>query len=154
MSRKTQSEFVDRTLGFPVTLRDVPMRKVRGEWVPDYDPNAFQRRVLKVLVFSPTPLTGNHLRFIRLWLEETQEVFGSELGVTHAAVSQWESKGDQPTGMGKSVEVHVRLRVLMELTDTTDSDALGRITAIDQDSSPDTPAIDADDLNDSVPASA
>lgn len=154
MNRKVKDELVDRTLGFPVKLRDVPMRKVRGEWVPDYDPNVFQRRVVESLIRSPRPLTGDQVRFLRLWLEETQEEFAEHLGVTHAAVSKWERNGDDATEMGKSTEVHIRLRVFMALPDDSAGDLLDHVVGVERESSPDVLAISGPELDGRVGASA
>ena len=62
---KTRDEYIDRSLGFPVKLLDLPTRKMRGEWVVDIDPNRFERTVLCGLVHKRGALTGNEVRFIR-----------------------------------------------------------------------------------------
>ncbi len=121
METRVQDEYIDRSLGFPVKIRDAPMRKFRGDWILDVEPNLLETRVLWQLVTGEEPLTGNHIRFIRHWLEETQQQFGEPLEVSGAAVSKWEGRTDQPTGMKKSTEFQIRMRVARELLDQPDS---------------------------------
>lgn len=117
MKRKIADRYVEESLGFPVTLINVPMKMVRGEWLPDIQLNEFQRVALWMLAHMPVSMTGKQLRFVRHWMEKTQKEFAEMLDVTHAAVSKWESKGHEPTGMAKSTEVLLRLNVLAELPD-------------------------------------
>jgi transcriptional regulator with XRE-family HTH domain len=117
MERKVAQEYIDESLGFPVTLLDVPMKKVRGEWLPDLPLNEFQQVVLWMLAHMPVALSGKQVRFVRHWMEKTQQEFAEMLDVTHAAVSKWESKGHEPTGMAKPTEVLVRLNILTDLPD-------------------------------------
>ena len=115
--RKIAGRYVEESLGFAVTLINVPMKFVRGDWLPDIPLNEFQRVVLWMLAYMPVALTGKQLRFVRHWMEKTQQEFAQMLDVTHAAVSKWESKRHEPTGMAKSTEVLVRLNMLAELPD-------------------------------------
>ncbi|MFU8802608.1 MAG: helix-turn-helix domain-containing protein [Bradymonadaceae bacterium] len=115
MERKIEDSFLDQSLGFPVMLMSVPMKRVRDEWMPDLPLNEFQQVVLWILVHGPSSLTGKQVRFIRHWMEKTQHEFAAMHDVTHAAVSKWEAKGHEPTGMSKPTEVLLRLNVLTSL---------------------------------------
>jgi hypothetical protein len=117
MEVKICEEYIDHSLGFPVKLNDVPMRKIRGEWVIDIDPNRFEHAVLWGLVHKRGALCGSEIRFIRHWMEQTLSEFGDELGVTHAAVSKWEKQGSSPTNMAMGTDFLVRFKVLAELPD-------------------------------------
>lgn len=117
MEGKVAENYVDESLGFPVTLLNVPMKKVRGEWLPDLPLNEFQQVVLWMLAHRPVALSGKQVRFARHWMEKTQQDFADMLDVTHAAVSKWETKGHEPTGMAKPTEVLLRLNLLTELPD-------------------------------------
>lgn len=119
MKRKVKEKYVDHSLGFPVTLLNVPMKRVRDEWVPDLPLNEYQQVVLWMLAHMPVSLSGKQVRFIRHWMEKTQQEFAEMLDVTHAAVSKWESKGHEATGMAKPTEVLIRLNMLTELPDET-----------------------------------
>ena len=95
METKVENQYVDYRFGFPVVLQDVPMKKFRGEWVPDINANEFRLTMLAALIQKPAPLTGNELRFIRLWMEMTLQDFADECGVTHPSVLNWESVDNQ-----------------------------------------------------------
>lgn len=115
MERKIAERYVDTSLGFPVTLVDVPMKSVRGEWIPDLPLNEFQQVVLWMLAHMDAPLSGRQVRFVRHWMEKTQQEFADMHDVSHVAVSKWEAKGEQPTAMTKATEVLLRLNILTEL---------------------------------------
>lgn len=112
MEVKTQKKFTYEGFGFPVELLNVPMVKVRGTWTPDINYNILTERVTKFLALQPTALTGNQVRHIRLVLEMTLEKFAAKLGVTHVAVMKWEKQEDNPTKMGLSTEILIRLFAL------------------------------------------
>lgn len=115
MSTRNERQFVDMRFGFPVVLRDVPMRDVRGELVPAINGNILRDVVLVALAVKPGPLTGNEVRFIRLWMDMTLTSFGDECGVTHAAVKKWENSGDQPTKMNRTTEFFIRFLVVEKM---------------------------------------
>jgi hypothetical protein len=117
MEIKICEQYIDHSLGFPVQLNDVPMKKIRGEWVIDVDPNRFEHAVLWGLVHKRGALCGSEIRFIRHWMEQTLSEFGDELGVTHAAVSKWEKQGSSPTNMALSTDFLVRFKILAQLPD-------------------------------------
>lgn len=115
MERKIEDHFIDESMGFPVMLLRVPMKKVRDEWIPELPLNELQQVVLWILAHSSSALTGKQVRFIRHWMAETQQGFAAMHDVTHAAVSKWEAKGHQPTGMSRPTEILLRLNVLTAL---------------------------------------
>lgn len=109
--QKTET-FVYEGLGFPVKLIDAPMKKMCGEWVVDIDMVELQLVALRHLVYKPTRLTKDELKFIRKFLALTTTDFGRLFGVTHAAVLQWENGKRQLT---PSTEFCIRLRSLDHL---------------------------------------
>ena len=111
MDQKTEDSIINKTLGFPVEVRQAPMRRMRGEWVFDVAPRRFQDAVLWKLIVSPSPRSGHHVRLMRTAIEKTMEALGGHLGVSAAAVSKWEDKGEQPTQMNKATEALLRLLV-------------------------------------------
>ncbi len=121
LNKKIEKEHVYEGLGFPVVLRNVPMVQLRGVWTPDIDLNVLQRVVLLALSHHPEDLTGNQIRFIRLWLELTQVQFGELFGVTHPAVVKWEKKGNSGCKMSLTTQRDLRLWMLDQLL-TKDAD--------------------------------
>lgn len=115
MKQTIAETFVDRSLGFEVTIQAAPLREVRGEWVLDVDPNELQEVVVWSLAHQDASWTGSQVRFVRHWLEMTLEDFAQMLGVTHPAVIKWEKRDDAPTQMAKGTEVLLRLHALKAL---------------------------------------
>jgi DNA-binding transcriptional regulator YiaG len=115
MKKKFQKVYEDHGFGFPVTLLNVPMVEVRGELVPDVNQKELQRRVIEAVAFKPNRLTGNEIRFVRLFAEMTLVQFASRLDVTHPAVLKWEKRGDKPSGMIWSTEKDIRLFALLKI---------------------------------------
>ncbi len=119
--RKIEEEFIYEELGFPLVLRNVPMIELRGQVALDVDLNLLQRVVLLTLAHYSAALTGNHIRFIRLWLQLTLEEFGELFGVTHAAVLKWEKSKNRSSKMSLTTERDLRLLLLDRLL-TRDDD--------------------------------
>lgn len=115
MKRKVQKKFIYEGFGFPIVLINVPMMKVMGVWTPQINYNKLQRNLLIALAHKPFPLTGNEMRFIRKYFEMNMEVFGKIFGVTHVAVSKWESKGNKIAKIGPTTEFCIRLFVVDSL---------------------------------------
>lgn len=109
MKTKVQKVYHDHGFGFPVTLLNVPLVWLRGEWIPAINQKKLQALVVKALVVKAGRLTGNEVRFIRLFSEMTLEKFAVRFDVTHPAVLKWERAKDQATGMGWTTEKDIRL---------------------------------------------
>jgi hypothetical protein len=115
MKKKIQKVYEDHGFGFPVTLLNVPLVETRGEWFPSVNQRELQERVVEALVLKPSRLTGNEVRFIRLFSEMTLEQFAERFDVTHPAVLKWEKAKDGATGMGWTTEKDIRLFALKSL---------------------------------------
>ena len=115
MKKKIQKIYEDNGFGFPVTLLNVPLIQARGEWVPSINQRELQERVVEALVLKPSRLTGNEIRFIRLFSEMTLEQFAERFDVTHPAVLKWEKSKNSATGMGWTTEKDIRLFALKNL---------------------------------------
>ncbi len=109
MKKKIQKIYQDHGFGFPVTLLNVPMIEVRGEWVPNINQKELQALVLETLVLKNSRLSGNEVRFIRLYSEMTLEQFAERFDVTHPAVLKWERAKNLATGMSWTTEKDIRL---------------------------------------------
>lgn len=99
-------------LGFPITLIDVPMKKMFGDWVIDIDMTELQPVVLKALVCRPIRLAKEELKFIRHFLSLNTTEFGKIFGVRHSAVVQWEN-GNR--NLSPTIEFCIRLYVFNHL---------------------------------------
>jgi hypothetical protein len=115
MERKKVHEFVDRSFGFPVRLRDATLVKVRGVWTLEINHAKLAKWVALSLSHLARRLKGNEIRFLRLYFEMTLDKFARRFDVSHPAVLKWEAKGDNPTEMAWSTEKDIRLFVQKEL---------------------------------------
>ena len=112
MKETKRETFIYEGLGFPVLMANVPMKKVLGEWCMDINFAQLQRVALLMLAKKNAPLTGNEIRFIRHYLNMSVHKFAEWLGVTHAAVLNWESEEKK---MNADTEINMRLHVLNHL---------------------------------------
>jgi len=115
MEKKKVKKFVYEGLGFPLVLIDITLVKKRDIWTPAIDYNKLQKEVLLALSHKPLSLTGNEVHFIRGFFEMTLEKFGSQFGVTHAAVLNWEKMGNTSAKINATTELCIRLFVLEKL---------------------------------------
>lgn len=119
--QKIEKEYVYEGLGFPIILKNVSMIELRGIWTPDINLNVLQKIVLLALAHHPADLTGNQIRFIRLWLQLTQVEFGKLLGITHPAIVKWEKSENKTAKMNLTSQRDIRLLLLDKLL-TRDDD--------------------------------
>lgn len=115
MERKIEAKFVDEGFGFPVTLLNVHMVKVRGTWTPELNYKMLAETVLIALAQKPARLTGAEIKFIRTHFEMTLKDFAERLGVSHPAVLKWEAAKKKSTTMNWSTEKDIRLFAVSRL---------------------------------------
>jgi len=115
MQRKILKQFIDYGCGFPVVLRHVPMMKFQGNWIPDINYNELEKAILMMLCYKPVKLTGNEIRFIRIYFGMTLQAFAMRFGVQHPTVVKWENFKDLPTTMALGTEKDIRLFVVGHL---------------------------------------
>lgn len=97
-------------LGFPIVLVDPPMVTVRGHEMPDVNLRDLQDAVFRLLIVKPARLTGVEVRFIRKHLRMRQADLARVLNMAnHSAVSQWEGRAAEFTGMEYNTEVLLRV---------------------------------------------
>lgn len=121
MKHRIQKEFEYKGFGFPIILMNVPMIEVMGVWTPHINYNKLQKILLLALAHKSIPFTGNELRYIRKYFELSMEAFGKMFGITHAAVSKWESRGNQLVNTDINTERCLRL-FIMDNLDVKDED--------------------------------
>lgn len=115
MERKIKAHHIDYGCGFPIVLLNVPMIKIRGEWTPDINYNELEKSALLMLCHKPLKLSGNEIRFIRLYFEMTLQEFAKRFGVQHPTVVKWENYKDASTNMSLGTEKDIRLFIIKEL---------------------------------------
>lgn len=111
---KIQEEYTYHGAGYEVILHHVPMIKIGDEWVFNINMSIIDQLVFESIPHTPSRLTGNQLRFIRVYAGMTLKAFADRFGVSHPAVKKWENAGDAPTNMAWSTEKDIRLFVLSE----------------------------------------
>lgn len=114
-TRKIAKEYLEYGCGFPVRLINVPMVKDEDGWIPDIDYNRLDKLVLLEICKRPFLLTGNQVRFIRLFFEKTLEDFASILRVKHSSIIHWEKQKDNIAKITWGTELAIRLFVLFQL---------------------------------------
>jgi DNA-binding transcriptional regulator YiaG len=111
-----QKKFIDYGLGFPVTLLNVTMVKVRGQWTPQIPYNRLEERVLLSLSRQECRWTGQQVKFIRQHFGMTLQAFAKQLGVSHVAALKWEKAASSPAAMSWALEKDLRLFVQSKLS--------------------------------------
>ena len=97
--------------GFPVILLNVPMKVEHGEEIPDVNFNHIQANLFQALLLKPSRLSGAEVKFLRHYLELTQEAFSKTVKVERSLISKWESKDLKATGMSSHIEIFLRLKL-------------------------------------------
>src|SRR5687767_9637011 len=110
--RKIRKKYIDHSLGFPITLVNAPMIKLRGQWCLSVNYNEYQRLVLRLLAYKPARLTGHEVQFIRKYFAMTIRAFAARFSVRHPGVIKWEAKKNAPTLMAWSAEKDIRMFLL------------------------------------------
>ena len=116
MQSDEKSKMVWEGLGFPVTLVGYEVKKSRdGEDVPVLNMNEIQEQAFRALIVWHSRFTGQHVRFVRSYLRETQTEFARNINQKHpSVVSTWEGKADEVTGM--DINTELILRAYMQVT--------------------------------------
>jgi hypothetical protein len=78
---------VYKGLGFPIKLIDVPMKKMFGDWVIDINMAQLQFVVLRALMYKPTRLTEDELKFIRHFFVFNYHCIWQELNKDRSATT-------------------------------------------------------------------
>ena len=97
--------------GFPVVLLNAPMKVEHGEEIPDVNFNRIQDILFQALLLKPSRLSGAEVKFLRHYLELTQEAFSKTVKVERSLISKWESKDLKATGMSSHIEIFLRLKL-------------------------------------------
>ena len=104
-------------LGFPVSLVGFSLVDVDHELVPDVNMKEIQEQAFLKLITWAGRLTGQHVRFARHYLHETQFEFAKNINVKNASsVSQWEAKGNSLTEMDVNTELILRMHLLHSIS--------------------------------------
>ena len=96
-------------LGLPVVIKNVPVIEIDGEEILDIDYSKISETLFASLLLKPFPLTGEEVRFMRLFMELTLEKLAAALHVTHPTVLSWEKSNNQFTNMTDGTEAMLRI---------------------------------------------
>jgi len=111
MSKKLVKNYIYRELGFPIELHDVEMVFFDGEFHPKIDVRKTADLAIKSLVSQKARLTGNQIKFIRVYLSMSLREFAKIVNESHMAVKKWEDFKDKPTNMDRNIEIMLRLHI-------------------------------------------
>lgn len=102
--------------GFPIVLVGVEtMKSEDGSSFLDIPHQKLARSLFLAVLLKPAPLTGSEFKFLRKYLDLTQEQFAKLIGAkSHSNVAIWENKGQQPTGMIEQAEMIARLKLAVD----------------------------------------
>lgn len=115
--------YLARELGLPVILKNVPVVEIDGNEVMDIDYSSISAEIFVHLITKPPFLTGEEVRFMRLFMGLTLESLANSLHVTHPTILSWENHGNEPTNMTDSTEV--MLRIFSAKQGTSDNELVG-----------------------------
>lgn len=102
--------------GFPIVLVGVEaMKSEDGSSFLDIPHQKLARSLFLAVLLKPAPLTGAEFKFLRKYLDLTQEQFAKLIGAkSHSNVAIWENKGQQLTGMIEQAEMIARLKLAVD----------------------------------------
>ena len=104
-------EIVYEALGFPVIIVNPRYVRFEGKKVLDINHEELQSHVFRALIDKPARLTGAEVKFMRLYMELTQEALAQKLFLTTpSTISKWEAKELAFTGMDRQIEALLRMR--------------------------------------------
>lgn len=101
---------VYHALGFPVIIKNPAYIEFEGEKTLDIDPKCLMESAFRALPQKKGRLNGSEVKFMRTYMELSQESFGRLVGVDHSSVAKWEAKGLEFTGMEVQTEALLRMR--------------------------------------------
>ena len=78
--------------GFPVIIRNAPVKKTRHGDVVDLDFGEIEDALFMAIAEKPTRISGAELKFVRSHMNLTQEGFAGLIGVERSSVAKWEKK--------------------------------------------------------------
>lgn len=95
-------------LGFPIKVINPRYIEFRGEKILDVNPKKLMKTVFKAVINKPARLSGSEVKFLRGFMEMTQEDFANLIGVDRTLISKWQDKKEAFTGMDVQKEVILR----------------------------------------------
>lgn len=122
MSKKIVKTYVYNGLGFPIELHNVEMVMLDGELHPKIDVRKTADLAIKSLVSQKSRLTGNQIKFIRIYFSMSLREFAKAVNESHMAVKKWENFKDDSTNMDKNIEIMLRLYIYNNLFIKTKND--------------------------------
>ena len=115
MTARARREVLDKGLGFPIRIINVPADHTGTSSIPLMKDDETARDILRALCFKESRLTGNEVRFLRTHLKMNPQVFAKRFCVAHATVLDWEKSGNSSTSLNWITEKDLRLFITMKI---------------------------------------
>ena len=106
-------------LGFPVLILNPVFKKAFGDDCLDIDHKKFVASVFMALIYKPARLSGAELKFIRQYMEMSQDNFVKKIfygEIDRATLSRYEGKKLRASGMNASQESILRARMIVYIS--------------------------------------
>ena len=130
MSGKARREILDKGLGFPIRVINVPADHEGTSSIALINNSEAVRDILLALCLKESRLTGNEVKFLRTHFKMNAQIFAKRFCVAHADVLAWEKADNSSTSMNWITEKDMRLFVFMKL-ETDPTEFLSRYNAMD-----------------------
>ena len=106
---------VYEALGFPIIIENPRYIEFAGEKVLDVNPKKIMAAAFKAVIKKSARLSGSEVKFLRGYMQLSQEEFAKLIGVERSLISKWQDKKGKFTGMNIPTETTLRVRCLMFL---------------------------------------
>lgn len=97
-------------LGFPIAIENPRYIEFAGEKVLDVNPGRIMKAAFKAVINKPARLSGAEVKFLRGFMQLSQEDFSRMIGVERSIISKWQDKKQKFTGMDVPTEVLLRIQ--------------------------------------------
>jgi len=104
-----------KALGFPIIILNPSYIEFEGEKVLDISPKRIMDAAFEAVIQKPSRLSGAEIKFLRGYMELSQEAFGRLVNVDHSTVAKWELKKLTFTGMDVPTEALIRMRCKLHI---------------------------------------
>ena len=116
MKTKTENNYKMTESGIDIIISSVQLKKVPGttdDWYPAINQQALLNLIFKALAETPQRLMGLHIKYIRKFMNRTQEEFAKDLSFTSPKqIRTWEQKGRNPADILPIHEANLKLLMM------------------------------------------
>ena len=97
-------------LGFPIIIENPRYVEFAGDKVLDVNPEKIMKAAFKAVIHKPARLSGSEVKFLRGYMQMSQEEFAKLIGVERSIISKWQDRKYEFTGMDVPTEVLLRVQ--------------------------------------------